>query len=110
MFNSGLKDKIAKLELELIDRDKTIIAYSELNKQLESDAKSLNDIEFKYKVTKALLEDDEAILELLNDTLMAAAKKDIANNVDIRSPKSFFYRLVNEQANKIVIKFNKGEL
>jgi len=70
--------------------------------------KTLNDIKFKYKVTKSLLDDDEAILELLNDTLMAAAKKDVSNKIDIRSPKSFFYKLVNEQANKIVIKFNKG--
>lgn len=110
MFNSKYKEEIKKLKIELKDKDRIIESYSHLNHQLEKDIKTLNDIEFKYKVTKSLLDDDEAILELLNDTLMAAAKKDVANNVDIRHPKSFFYRLVNEQANKIVIKFNKGEI
>ena len=41
---------------------------------------------------------------------MAAAKKDVAKGIDIRSKNSFFYRLVNEQANKIVIMFNKCEI
>lgn len=110
MFNFGLKKEVLKLNKEIEDKDKVILAYSDLNRQLESDIKSLNDVEFKYKVTKSLLEDDEAILELLEDTLMAAAKKDIAKGVDIRNKNSFFYKLVNEQANKIVIMFNNGEL
>ena len=60
--------------------------------------------------TKALLDDDEAILELLEDTLLAAARKDIAKGIDTRNNKSFFYRLVNEQANKVVTMFNNGEI
>lgn len=110
MFNSKLKYKVTELELALKKKEEVISAYSDLNKQLESDIKTLNDIEFKYKVTKSLLEDDEAILELLEDTLLAAAKKDIAKGADIRNRKSFFYRLVNEQANKIVTMFNNGEI
>lgn len=110
MFNSKLKREIEALKQNLINTNKTIDDYRFMNNDLRSKVKRLEGDSFKYKVTKALLEDDEAILELLEDTLLAAAKKDIAKGVDIRSKKSFFYRLVNDQANKVVVMFNNGEI
>lgn len=110
MFNSKLKLDITRLKGELEIANKSIDDYIFINGKLKDDVKRLEGDSFKYKVTKALLDDDEAILELLEDTLLAAAKSDISKGVDIRNRKSFFYRLVNEQANKIVVMFNNGEI
>ena len=110
MFNSKLKQEVVILNKDLADANKAIDDYRFMNKELRRKNNLLEGDSFKYKVTKALLEDDEAILELLEDTLMAAAKKDIEKGIDIRAKSSFFYRLVNEQANKIVIMFNNGEI
>lgn len=110
MFNSKHKKEIQKLKDELVKANKTIDDYMHVNSEKSKEIKRLKGDSFKYKVTKALLDDDEAILELLEDTLLAAAKKDVAKGIDIRSSESFFYRLVNDQANKIVVMFNNGEI
>lgn len=110
MFNSKLKIKLLTANSDLDCANKLIDDYRHLNDELKLKVKMLEGDSFKYKVTKALLDDDEAILELLEDTLLAAARKDVAKGIDIRSKASFFYRLVNEQANKIVVMFNNGDI
>ena len=110
MFFKKGKAAIKSLTSDLTCANDTIDALQVLNNNLTEKLERLEGDSFKYKVTKALLDDDEAILELLEDTLLAAAKKDIAKGIDIRSNKSFFYRLVNEQANKVVTMFNNGEI
>ncbi len=104
------KKAIESLTSKLSCANETIDAYRVLNEDLTKKMKLIKGDSFKYKVTKALLDDDEAILELLEDTLLEAAKKDIAKGIDIRSRESLFYRLVNDQANKIVTMFNNGEI
>ena len=110
MFNEKYKLKIKELEENIKVKDEAVKNYQIEIDSLKSKVKKLSDVEFKYKVTKSLLDDDEAILELIECQLTKEAKHDLSIGVALTNPNSSFYRLVNTQANKIILKYKNGTL
>lgn len=94
MFGSKLKSLVKSLTRELKQEKELNETYRERNKQLEEDLAKYKDIELKYRITKMLLEDDEAIDEML--AVHAENKKaENTTNICYECEKRKHQRMVN---------------